>query len=357
LDALCLAFLASCAVYLAVYVLKGDSYQLWKFAGMTALPLSFLPPTLLFVCLARLAGRRPALLLASGIAAWASLVLAAQLAVPAAGGPREALWKTRPPSLLPLAGEVARVGREAARLDTLVFDLSYPPMNLAAIMLSGNTGAKRLLTVEGRYFIPDHADFFPLIREGTAFYTDRGRVGPYGASFARPGAAFRIERWDPEDFRREGAVAWLGADRFSGGLLRPESIVLALPPAKLKGRDAILAVRLRAGPEAGAAPPRCLMVQAAVLPSEEEPPEADLRDLKVRLPAGSFAGGPAAVLLLFPEAARKGSVERTVVRGAGLPDGRAGGGDAAGAPCDYVFEKAEILPADGPEEPFEGDGA
>jgi hypothetical protein len=350
LDALCIVFALSLAVYLCVWRFRGDSYQLWKFAGMTALPLSFLPPVLLFALLRRLAGRPARATLALGIAASALLVSAAWLAAPPRGEKGQVAW------LPPFLAEVSRVRQEGEGLERAVFELATDTRNMAALSLSEEGPWREVLAVDGAYFIPSHRRYFPLIGEGTAFYTDRDYAGLFGLDMGLPPAPYRLRRWDPADFRRAGAAAWSGVFRPTGDLTRQEAAVEIAAPEALRGRDAVLEARVRIA--AGSGDPRCRTVLAAAGPGGAQPPvpapeawlEMDIAELRVPVPREAFAGGTALARFLFPGFAVRGPgddprVRREAGHNAIWVRNSPVGVDPDDLLCDYVFEKVELRPS------------
>jgi hypothetical protein len=341
LDAMCALAVLSCFGYLGAYSAKGDSYQLWKLAAMTALPLSFLPAALACHAAKRAAGS-PAAALALPLA----LLAAALFARAVARAPGEEGGWPRP--LSPLISEVSRINREGAGGAAAVFDLSAPEGNMAALELSAPSAARELLAVKGAYFIPDHEDYLGLVHGGAAFYTDRDfGEGPYGSSFRPARGPFRLFRWDPERFLERGALSWKGFYRFTGDLLRPEASVSVMPPARLAGADAELSVTLDI--RKGAGDPRCRRVIAAVHgPGGEAasgPSELDAPRLEVRIPAAAFRDGPATVRLAFPGFALASPEEISARRGAAdgpRPPAPLFGTDPEDLLCDYAVLDAGL---------------
>jgi hypothetical protein len=231
----------------------------------------------------------------------------------------------------------------------VVFDLASASRNMAALLLAEGAPARRLLAVKGAYFVPDQEGFLRLAARGAALYTDRDYPGPYGADFAPPPPAFGLARWGAEDLAREGAMTWSGVYRYTGDLTRPEAVLAVFPPAALAGRDVSLVVRVRQA--AGAGDPRCRRVLAAVAGSGGAPLELDVGDIRIPVPAGAFSGGAASAALLFPGFAERGPGDPAAVAAPGGPPAPLFGTDPAKLLCDYVMERAEILPADA------GDGA
>ncbi|MDR1082131.1 MAG: hypothetical protein LBQ79_14540 [Deltaproteobacteria bacterium] len=368
LDALSAMLALSCAAYLAVFAAFGDSYQLWKFAAMTALPLSFVPPLLAFLCVGRLF-RCPLRAFSVSLAAFAALALALLAAAPrpGEGGRPERLW-----SVLPLIYEMHRAQAEAPGIRRAVFDLSTPSMNMAALTMSERAPERELMAVKGAYFIPDNFGYLDLIGEGTAFFTGRDVSGPYGTDFSRPAGAFRIRRWDPEDFAERGAVEWSGLYPPSGDITRPDVSATVMPPASLRGRDMVLEIRL--WQTRGRSDPRCGRVVALVdRPEGSEGPEdteggeggepaagtpagqvleLDVKAVSVPLPAAAFSGGRAVARLGFPGYRERAPWEPAAepdpgsgVRPTVMAQGRVLGTDPANLMCDYVVEKAFLKAA------------
>ncbi|MDR1036012.1 MAG: hypothetical protein LBT40_05430 [Deltaproteobacteria bacterium] len=392
LDALSLTFLLSLLAYLGVYVARYNSYQLWKFAAMTALPLSFVVPAMAFMCIG-IAVRSRGRALALSVAASAIAVIVMALAAPRPG---EGERPSRPWSLLPMISEVHRVHGETGDVRRAVFDLEDAARTMAAMALSEGATVRELMAVKGAYFIPDNEVFFSLIDRDTAFYTDRDFDGPYGSDFIPLSGAFRLHRWDFRDFLEKGALVWRGFYHFTGDLTRPEAMVAVMPPVALRGRDLELEIRL--GQPRGSSDPRCrravVLVEVAegeettgagdgavkrnsggtedVLdsggagdaggdgeagtpggamgaeePVASNPLELDVKSLVIPLPVVAFSSGPAVARLGFPgfremAPGERGTDASLPYAGASRYRGDFMGTDPMSLLCDYVMEKAYL---------------
>jgi hypothetical protein len=336
-------------MYLAVFAVRGDSYQLWKFAAMTALPLTFLQPALLVLCLARLTrlGGVPLVALGTGILAGVPLCAWALAPVPGEGGSPSLPWHSFPviaevAGLQGAEGAPERDGRDGRVPERVVFDFMSASINMAALLISEGGAAREVLAVKGGYFIPSNDYIFLLFSEGTSFYTDRDYQGPYGADFASPSGGFRIRRWDLGDLGRDGVVAWEGVSRSDGALVSPEASLAVSPPAWLAGRDIVLEVTVPV--QDGLGDPRCHAVVANVSWTAGKDMLLDVRDIRIPVPGVAFAEGPALVRLAFPGYAMKDPGGPEAARNVRS----LGNGPAPGGPmCGYAFERAEIRAADG----------
>jgi hypothetical protein len=295
MTALCSMLVLSVFGYLAVYIAKGDSYQLWKAAGMTALPLSFAFPALMFSWIKFLLNtslKRASLAIMVTIAMYLAGVIWVAGPMPGHSG-----RPLRPWPMLPLISEVYRAHQEGQGQERAVFDLASASRNMAALALSSGAPERELKALKGAYFIPDNEDYLPLVGPGTVFYTDHDCRGAYGSCFTPPSAAFRLYRWDTADFVEKGAMSWTGVYRFTGDLVAPEASVTVVPPLALRGRDAELEVTVNM--PVGAGDPSCRMVIAVADGIAGPPLETDVSDIVIPLPAEAFKGGAARVRMLF----------------------------------------------------------
>jgi hypothetical protein len=271
-------------------------------------------------------------------------------------------------------------------LERVVFDLASSSRDMTALSLSAGAPWKEALAVRGAYFIPENSDFFRLIDEGTAFYTDREYRGLYGEDFSLPPAPYRMRRWGIGDFVRAGAVAWSRVNRLSGEVEGPEAGAEILVPAGLRGLDLVFEVKARA--ITGAGDPACGRILASVPALGGIPAALALEGIRIPLPQEAFRGATAFVKLSFPEYRSKSAFERSIEVPAdvlafmmGEPEpGSAGeaagpeapgrdatgpeaaGPEATGRGCRFVIERAGLveapdagLPEDGGDESEAGD--
>jgi hypothetical protein len=240
--ALCL-FAAFLAAYLALFAWKGDVYQFWKFASMTALPISFLPAALLILAIREGCRGRPRPF-ALALALAAAAVALPQLLYSNPRGARRAIDDMK--SLVPVVDVVGQV-LEADRGEVrAVFDFSTPERNFTAAILARYGGVHRVGFVNGIYMLPSFPNYLKFAEMGAPIYTDSEYPGLFKGAPGVIRPEFTVFRHDMGDLRRSGAVAFIGFDDVRDPIMRVVRLRI-LPPQSFAGRDSAVRIAFAEG--------------------------------------------------------------------------------------------------------------
>ncbi|MDR2613068.1 MAG: hypothetical protein LBG06_09700 [Deltaproteobacteria bacterium] len=295
LKAAACLFAAFLAAYLAAFALNGDVYQYWKFASMTALPVSFLPATLLVLALRESCRRRPCLF--PPAFSLAAACLAAHLLLRwGPQGPRHSADGME--SLLPLAATVEHVLAADEGIPLKVFDFLSGDRNYAAATVFLYVGGGRARFVNGLYSSRSRPDYLQAAEAGAPIYSDREYPGLFKGDGGIAPHPFAVYRHTMDDLRRTGAVAFLDVASYTRSPRRRISRIKILPPGDLAGRD--LTVRITFAEGLAGLDPSCRGVTAR---EASDPPERDIGresgEFMIRAPAEWQKSGYITLLLTF----------------------------------------------------------
>jgi hypothetical protein len=241
IKSITILFLACVVVYLGYYAVKGDSYLVWKYAGYSLLPLSFVTSSLFFASIYRLIkGNKilyPTVCCIIGIILLIPQILAINSPFYGSLG-KNTSGKSLSP-LIYLLTEVYKIDKSKSKV---IFDLWFGEMNTAAALISINSN-KQIYLLQGMYFFPRNLNYFPLLDVDTVIYTDKQFNGLYN-SYLKPPREFVLYRYEYSDLDKSGAVAYLGLRHYA--LYAEDSIVelKILLPRDIRGNDINLTVEV-----------------------------------------------------------------------------------------------------------------
>jgi hypothetical protein len=234
LKALAALFVAFIVAYLASFASMGDDYRVWKFASMTALPLSFMPAAML-VRAAR-ASRLSWAVFAAAAGAAAFPVLAYR----SPEGKRANVQDVK--SLLPLAETVAAALDYDRDAELVVFDFSSVERTFAAMAVSQYSGVRRVRFVAAPYFGEALPDYLAFAAAGAPVYSDRTYPALFDGGAAVTPGDFTVYRYGRDVLGRTGAVSFYGVKGFTRMPNRRGVKLRILVPEELRGLG--LAVRI-----------------------------------------------------------------------------------------------------------------
>ncbi|MDR1314335.1 MAG: hypothetical protein LBQ12_11740 [Deltaproteobacteria bacterium] len=296
MKALTLLFALFLGVYLAAFARFGDEYRIWKFASLTALPVSFVPVALLTsALLAAFRGRARRALYALALAA--AVVAVPHMAYKNPLGKRAAVEDMR--SLLPLAEVVEEVLAYDRDKEMVLFDFASMERGFAAMAISQYSGIDRVGFVSGNYFGGSVSDYLKFAERGAPVYSDRAYPGLFKGAAALTPPEFTVFRYDMDVLRRDGAAAFSGLEDFSRKPNRRILRLKLLPPSALLGED--LLVRISFAEGFGGTDGSCGKLTARE--ANSPPGDALVRDgseFLIRAPSAWQRSGYVELLIEFP---------------------------------------------------------
>ncbi|MDR1396037.1 MAG: hypothetical protein LBK52_07710, partial [Deltaproteobacteria bacterium] len=228
-------FIFSLLVYLGAFLAFGHVYKVWKLAAYTALPLSFLPLTLVFALLVKHLGRRPRLI--RGIALTLAAAFLVQFAsVKAADIPGQYFGMVSARSLV---RTLRQISSDISRGSTVIVSMDSWSRNLiASIIFANNQSFKAKFTRTLFHIQPAPIDY-NLLTQKTYILSDvdykdiiRGRFESYisGRFFVYNFSRLQIQGYlalpgnelQEDRFKRYSAFNWkLGPSPVYGNMIIP----------------------------------------------------------------------------------------------------------------------------------------
>jgi hypothetical protein len=239
IRSLAVLFTLALVLYLVGYCIKGDDYRVWKFASVVALPISFLPATLLIVAV-------HSVFIGMHGRAWLSCaIIAAGIVAPQvahSNTERDRASIRNPRSLLPLIDTVNAARDFDRGTELVIFDFANHDRTFAAMVMSQYTGSTQVRFVYPSYQGEGVRDYLDYVAKGVPVYTDISYPAMYrGIPEVTPGD-FTVYRYDETTLRRKGAVSFSGLWPFTRIPARRGVHVRILVPEELRGQDLVVRI-------------------------------------------------------------------------------------------------------------------
>jgi hypothetical protein len=286
-------FFLSLLAYLFAYLILGDTYKVWKLASYTALPFSFIPLSLLFLCLgAVFKGKR--LFYGASVIVVAALIFSQGLRVFGPYLPIKVFGGHKPLfPLMVLLSDAHALDKDKKRI---IYDLNHPNSNFGAAVVSEREKSRKVI-VHGGYFLQKDDDFIKFLDPETILYSDREHPHLVDGRMELSPFIGKIHRYDYKAIREKGAVVY---DGFATHLSEPERETVGIKvmaPESLMGKDLTLTVNLFAENQS----PGCRRVFIHI---EGEPGDAyretDISDIRVPIQKELIKDGVFKCWLLLP---------------------------------------------------------
>jgi hypothetical protein len=177
-------YLSVLIIYYIAYLLFGNVYRIWKFATYTALPLSFLPTSLVLLVLSLpLDGNRSkavapvATLLAGLVFLGGFLLLPPLVQLP--------ITFYSVYSAVPFFSEIYRIKPVLEKYQTIVVDINEHSKYFMLISLLNNLQVSNIKYTNSLYYIYGSSDYFKLINNNSILVSSRSYSDIYNGSLVK----------------------------------------------------------------------------------------------------------------------------------------------------------------------------
>jgi hypothetical protein len=239
LKAILYMFIFSIGIYLIVYGIIGDKYQVWKFAAYSILPLSFLPICIFFLCISNIFKAKKYIFI---VVIVVSIIL---ILTPAFMSKLSFYNKTKEDpyyqSPLPLFYQIINSNEVVKNHEKIVFDF-YTPIENQIALIASETWDKQIYFNKPLLVLPLYPNIFTIFDEKTIFLTKMNFQGIYGGSFDQNLQSIGIIAFDYGSILEKGIVEYTNIDSYTGVINNRDVVLKILIPLKFENLNVKLKI-------------------------------------------------------------------------------------------------------------------
>jgi hypothetical protein len=234
LKCITILFIICITLYLISFNIFGDTYQVFKFAGYSVLPISFIPIVLVFLSLRFILNQKKSIFNITSIISIVLIFLVPIIQITRPYYPEIRHNKFFSP--LPLIYELSNKLTDDKDKSRIIFDFTNEGKNLTAAILTENFNGK-IDFLQGVYFLPSLSDFLSAFDENAVIYTDKLYTDLYGGDAVIDNERFFLNRYDYSDLLRIGAVSYDGIYPFTHDVTKDTVKLKILVPFSLRSNS------------------------------------------------------------------------------------------------------------------------